>query len=145
MADPTVMAALTGRWRFQRHASTGERMQGTAEFRADSPDCLRYHEEGRAILPDGRELSFFRNYLYRIDGQGMTILFDGPSQGLFQRVDLVWANGAWTGQGHHPCGQDIYRSDYRILPGRPPALMIRHRVTGPKKDYLLETDYVPAS
>ena len=136
---------LAGGWRFQRHASTGERMQGAAEFRAQSPDCLHYHEEGRAILPDGRELSFFRNYLYRIDGQGMTILFDGPSQGLFQRVDLDWAQDAWTGQGHHPCGQDIYQSEYRILPGPPPGLVIRHRVTGPKKDYLLETDYVPSS
>ncbi len=136
---------LAGGWRFQRHASTGERMQGEALFQPLAPDSLRYREEGRAILPDGRELSFFRNYLYRIEGAVMTILFDGPTQGLFQRVTLSWADGAWVGQGHHPCGQDIYRSDYRIAPGSQPGsqpgLTIRHRVTGPKKDYLLDTAY----
>lgn len=142
---------LAGGWDFLRHASTGERMRGTAAFQPTSPQELRYREEGRATLTDGRELSFFRNYLYRIDpdqagGAVMTILFDGPAQGLFQRVPLVWAGGGWTagrwtGQGHHPCGQDIYRSDYRIAPGSQPMLDISHRVTGPKKDYLLETTY----
>ena len=143
--DGVLYDALAGRWRFQRHASTGERMQGRAEFVPLAPDSLRYHEEGRAILPNGQELTFFRNYLYRINAAVLTILFDGPSQGLFQQVELTDANGIWTGQGHHPCGRDIYRSDYRIAPGAEtgiePALEIRHRVTGPNKDYLLETLY----
>lgn len=137
---------LAGNWDFQRHASTGERMQGAAAFLPTAPQELRYREEGRAILPGGRELSFFRNYLYRIDphqigGAVMTILFDGPTQGLFQRVPLDWVGDSWTGQGHHPCGQDIYRSDYRITPEPNPVLEISHRVSGPKKDYLLETTY----
>lgn len=138
VGDRMIAAMLAGDWHFRRHASTGERMQGRASFLPQAADHLRYHEEGRAILPDGRELSFFRNYLYQFEGAAMTILFDGPSQGLFQRVELSLGDWAWTGQGHHPCGQDIYRTDYRIGAG---ALEISHRVTGPKKDYLLETVY----
>lgn len=140
-AGQALHDALAGRWRFQRHASTGERMQGQATFLPQAPDELRYHEEGRAFLPNGQQLTFFRNYLYRIEGARMVILFDGPSQGLFQHVELCRADGVWTGQGHHPCGQDIYRSSYRITPNPAPLLEITHRVTGPNKDYLLETVY----
>lgn len=133
--------ALAGRWSFRRHASSGEHMQGVAGFQPQARGLLRYHEEGRVFLPNGRELSFFRKYLYRIDGTVMTILFDGPSQGLFQRVVLARRDGVWTGRGHHPCGRDIYLTDYRIAAGALPSLGIRHRVTGPNKDYLLETLY----
>ncbi len=137
MAEDGLHDLLAGHWRFRRHASTGERMQGEASF-LPGPDGLRYHEEGVAILPGGQRFSFFRNYVYRIEGAGMTILFDGPSHGVFQQVALTRDGGGWAGQGHHPCGQDIYRTAYRIAPG---ALEITHRVIGPNKDYVLETVY----
>ena len=93
MAEDGLHDLLAGHWRFRRHASTGERMQGEASF-LPGPDGLRYHEEGVAILPGGQRFSFFRNYVYRIEGAGMTILFDGPSHGVFQQVALTRDGGA---------------------------------------------------
>ena len=138
MLAAVLVELLAGRWQFRRQASSGERMQGWAEFQPQGGGLLRYHEEGRVLLPGGRELSFFRDYLYEIAGEVMTIRFAGPAQGVFQRVALTRAGDAWSGQCHHPCGRDSYASRYRLAPG---ALEIGHIVTGPNKDYRLETHY----
>ena len=63
---------------------------------------------------------------------------------LFHRITLgKGPDGAFTGEAEHPCGRDLYVTTYRFEPAG--GFMVRHRVTGPHKDYVMETVYIRAA
>ncbi|SMO38291.1 DUF6314 family protein [Paracoccus laeviglucosivorans] len=127
---------LTGEWRFGRHASSGERFDGTARFSPMPGGALHYHEQGRITFQNGGSSTFFRDYIYIIRDNLLTVQFqDGR---LFHQVALDRHGDEWTGAGHHLCVADDYATTYLIAPGR---LRITHDVAGPKKAYRLETEY----
>jgi hypothetical protein len=108
--------------------------EGRASFAADprSPAALIWHERGHLRLgahdgPAGRTL--------RIEparGAWEVRFDDGRS---FHRLDL--AGGAC--EATHLCGPDTYRGRYEIE--SPDRFTVTWRVTGPRKDDLIESVY----
>lgn len=138
MSELNLSARLTGEWQLTRRVSGQAQMTGTAEF---SPDelGLQYHETGQMTLADGPTLHFSRRYLYRIWAGGFDVLFDETPARLFQRVDLVIHGAQITGEGFHDCQPDSYVSAYTFE--LPTKFSIVHRVNGPRKSYVSETDF----
>lgn len=127
---------LVGKWHFGRNASTSERFEGVARFTPRDDGALDYREDGRVTLRNGSGTTFFRCYVYRLEGAVMTVHFQDMR--LFHQVTLTRVGDCWQGRGHHLCVADVYSSRYDIAPGR---IAITHDVAGPAKDYRLETEY----
>lgn len=129
------LSAFAGPWLLARTiddrlSGRPGRFEGRATFTPDA-EGLRYEEEGLLTLADAPPLRAARAYLWRPDGDGITVLFaDGRP---FHRF-------TGTGQGtDHPCGADLYRVAYDVSPW--PAWSATWTVTGPAKDYVMATRY----
>ena len=57
---------------------------------------------------------------------------------LFHRVLLVQDGDVLRGEAEHLCGADLYASTYEIGDG---GFAVRHRVKGPRKEYVMRTVY----
>jgi len=141
MSLSNLHSALEGTWTFDRNASSGESMAGSARFVARGETRLHYREQGILTLVDGTELKFERSYIYEFSDAAMSIYFDTPSPRLFQSVVLTPHGKVWAGSGSHLCGADRYASRFEFAPAWQDRFRIVHKVTGPRKDYVLETRY----
>ncbi len=133
-----VFARLEGTWSLARVFSSGERMLGTAVFRAEpSRALLGYHEEGRMQLPDGRAFDGHRDYVYEREASGFTVHFAEQPRRLFHRIAIVPADGFFIGTASHLCEADTYDSRYIFRAGG--HFELDHVVSGPRKDYVSRT------
>jgi len=139
--DPNMndlRALLLGVWTLERHVSGGHVMTGTARFEPRTDGLLHYSEAGTSQLRGAaRPLAFSQHYLYEIDGATLRVFFAETPPRLFQRVVLAQDEAGWSGDGTHLCAPDTYRSRYHFYRAGP--LLISHAVTGPRKDYVIET------
>lgn len=95
-------------------------------------EVLRYEEEGTLWLGNAAPMRATRGYVWRFAGDGVEVLFpDGRPFHAF-RPGL---DGAGT---DHPCGPDLYRVRYGFGAG---GWWSEWQVTGPRKDYVMRTDY----
>jgi hypothetical protein len=134
-----MLPALAGTWRLERRISGGASMEGVAAFTAQPQGRLLYSEKVRVNLPDGQQLDGERRYLFEERATGLGVFFDVEAQRLFHIVELsVHADGLRGGATHY-CGADVYDSVYDFGVGG--GFLIRHVVTGPRKDYRIETLY----
>jgi uncharacterized protein DUF6314 len=127
---------LPGRWSIRRRlvdrrsGREGE-FTGTASFSPDR-DGLRWDETGRMRFGDHEGPAERSLRIAERDG-GLTVEFaDGRT---FHPLDL--SSGACAVE--HRCGDDLYAGEYRLR--GPDALDVRWRVTGPRKQQEIVTEY----
>ncbi len=137
-APGTLFDHLIGRWTFARQISGQGSMSGTASFSLITPSRAEYRESGALKLNTGPTLQAEQQYLYERTATGFTIHFI-PSGKLFLDLSFEPEAEGWHAAAHHDCEPDIYHSEYRFEGDR--TLNIRHIVTGPRKDYIIQTTY----
>ena len=122
-----------GEWQITRRiedALSGQEGQfaGAASFVRDGSG-LRYSEKGLLTL-GGASMEAERVYLWRALGAGIEVLFDDGRP--FHRIDD-------SAEAAHWCDPDQYDVTYEF--GRWPKWSSRWRVLGPRKDYVMVSNY----
>jgi hypothetical protein len=132
-------AALAGRWRLDRAIT--DRLSGQAGwFRGEAllspePWGLAYAETGQLQIGGGPVLQAERRYRWLFDGSQVAVFFaDGAP---FHR----FTPGETEGQIEHLCGADSYRVTYHWDDW--PRWRAHWQVSGPRKDYALDSRYAP--
>lgn len=135
-----VVTRLAGAWSFNRVIEGQGSMQGLATFTLLSASSLAYREQGRLTLLSGIELEAEREYVFREGCRGFDVFFKDNPPRLFHTIELAASGGgALSGSAGHLCHLDHYQSTY-IFCGDG-GLIIRHVVSGPRKDYTMTTTY----
>lgn len=132
-----VFDRLAGEWTLQRNIEGQASMSGVATFTPLETGMLKYREEGRIRLADGKEFDGHREYLFERAPGGFLVHFAETPPRLFHAIAIVRDGDALAGSATHLCMPDTYDSSYRFLPDG--SFTIRHTVHGPRKDYLSAT------
>ena len=139
-----VMKRLTGCWSFNRLIAGQGSMQGVATFTPLDPDGLAYREQGWLKLLTGTEFEAGREYVFRAHGRGFDVFFKETPSRLFHAIELAASDdGVLNGSASHLCNLDHYQSTYTFRPDG--GFLIRHVVSGPRKDYTMVTTYARAA
>ena len=127
-----------GRWRLDRQIKDAlgadATFSGTALFRRDD-DGLVLHEAGRLELKGQGAFEAERRYLWRQDGGAIAVLFEDGR--MFHSFDPVGG----VVDADHWCDPDTYKVRYDFT--RWPVWQAAWRVTGPRKDYVMQSVYTP--
>lgn len=129
---------FAGAWRLERRiddrrAGQAGWMYGTVRLIPDGPDALRYVETGVLRLGDGPPMPADRVNLWRFSEARVEVLFeDGRPFHSFVPEDCAPGTD-------HPCGADFYQVVYDLTLW--PRWSTRWTVTGPRKDYAMESRY----
>ena len=134
----SIFNRLRGLWHLTRRIEGYGRMEGVAAFTQTSPEDLSYKEQGLHSLPDGGTLEFFQNYIYRLEREGLFARFADLRP--FHGLQLYPDGSALKTASMHLCGADIYRGEYVFEEDN--RFSLRWDVQGPKKNYVIQTDYV---
>ncbi|WP_424941935.1 DUF6314 family protein [Aliiroseovarius crassostreae] len=135
------LADFEGRWLITRRiedakAGSSGAFDGVATFIPDVEGFV-YDEVGELRLPTGPNgsttMQATRRYLWRPDPDGVRVLFDDGRD--FHRIGLAGD----TATGFHHCPPDDYEVSYAFT--RWPNWRSTWRVSGPRKDYMMITDY----
>jgi hypothetical protein len=139
MAGLVSLAALEGRWRLTRVIRDADGSEATLEgvtlFRREG-DRLVQEEEGWLTLPDrGAPLRATRRYLWSAGEGGLDVRFEDGRP--FHTVPLHVGRP----EADHDCAPDHYRVAYDFADW--PRWRAVWRVTGPRKDYVMTSEYAP--
>lgn len=135
-----VMMRLAGRWSFNRVIEGQGHMQGLATFMPLDAERLAYREQGHLKLLNGTELEAEREYVFRNRDRGFEVYFKESPPRFFHAIELAASDGgALSGSAGHLCNLDHYQSTYSFCGDG--GLIIRHVVSGPRKDYTMTTAY----
>jgi hypothetical protein len=139
-----VTKKLIGSWSFNRLIEGQATMQGIATFTPLNEGSLAYREQGHLKLLNGTELQAERDYIFSKDDQGFRVFFKEDPPRLFHAISLsAFSGGELSGSAGHLCNLDDYQSTYTFLAdGR---FVVRHVVSGPRKDYTMMTTYTRVS
>ncbi|MDV7143922.1 DUF6314 family protein [Tropicimonas sp. TH_r6] len=134
---PTGLTDFEGSWQMEREIDdrrAGEtlRLTGRAVL-VRARGGLDYTEHGRLTLGDGQVVEAERRYHWRAEDGGVAV--DFPDGRFFHAFALAGAPPL----AHHFCDPDSYDVRYNFVDW--PLWRARWRVTGPRKDYLMETRY----
>lgn len=132
-----VFDGLEGTWDLVRTIEDQATMTGVAVFTPQLGTMLKYREEGRIRLADGKEFDAHREYRFERSAHGFEVYFEEEPLRLFHRIGLAFNAGALVGSAAHLCAPDIYTSSYRFLVDG--SFTIRHTVRGPRKSYVSAT------
>lgn len=140
MGGLASLASLEGRWTLVRrivHADGQEnQLRGTTTFRRIGHRMIQ-EEEGELTLSETSiPLRATRRYLWRRDGSRLECAFEGNRP--FHSVPLGVARPETT----YLCPPDRYHVTYDFSSF--PRWRSVWRVEGPRKDYVMTSDYVPA-
>jgi hypothetical protein len=143
-----VMARLAGAWSFNRiiegQGSMQASMQGIATFAPLDAASLAYREQGRLRLLNGTELEAEREYIFRGSDRGFDVFFKEDPPRLFHTISLAASDrGDLDGSAAHLCNLDHYQSTYTFTADG--GFVIRHVVSGPRKDYTMITTFKRAA
>ncbi|OPY99680.1 hypothetical protein A5906_28860 [Bradyrhizobium sacchari] len=137
-----VTQKLIGSWSFNRVIKGLATMQGIATFTPLMGDRLAYREQGHLKLANGTIVQAEREYVFSSSDGGFSVFFKENPPRLFHEISLSASSGGeLSGHASHLCGRDEYRSAYRFLPDG--TFVVRHVVSGPAKDYTMNTTYTP--
>jgi len=128
------LSDFAGEWRISRvirHENAPEaRFSGTAWFTPEA-DALNYRETGELVLPGAVPMRAERCYTWRPEGQEIAVFFEDGRP--FHRFDPA------APSAHHWCDPDDYRVVYDFAAW--PAWRAEWRVRGPRKGYIMVSDY----
>ncbi|WP_159441643.1 DUF6314 family protein [Roseivivax lentus] len=135
---PIGLFDFEGVWRFRRKITDrklGQISQGQGTLRMiRDGGCLRYEEHVVLDLPGQPAIEGTRRYLWQSCPRGIEVLFDDGRP--FHVIGLPDA----APSDMHPCEPDIYRVRYDL--GDWPVWSQAWEVTGPRKDYRIDTLFV---
>ncbi len=135
-----VMPRLPGSWSFNRVIEGQGSMLGFATFTPLNLEGLAYREQGCLKLLSGAELEAERKYVFRDGDQGFEVYFKETPLRLFHAIELAaYDGGVLSGSASHLCNLDLYQSTYTFRPDG--SFLVRHVVSGPRKDYTMVTIY----
>jgi hypothetical protein len=135
----SLFDALASSWPIARVIEPEGWLDGSACFSMRDDGWLAYSEQGELTLPGGR-FTARQSYLFEPRPDGFAVWFDAEPRRLFHEIALADATGGrLTGSASHLCREDLYLSVYAFEPDG--SFTIRHRVTGPNKDYTVTTTY----
>ena len=128
--------------------------EGTATFtpsNAFNKSAYLYHETGILTTDQGVELTASRKYIYRFSQEDdkLSTWFvkdvDGGDEVdyLYHELEFGYENNGWI--AYHLCEKDVYRTYYDFRLNEAGTTLLRwgmkHKVTGPNKDYSSDTAY----
>lgn len=135
-----VTRRLIGPWSFDRVIESQATMQGVAILAPLDERRLAYREQGNLKLLNGTELQAERDYIFSNSDSGFEVFFKEDPPRLFHAISLsAPSGGELSGSARHLCNLDNYLSTYTFLAdGR---FVVRHVVSGPRKNYTMTTTY----
>jgi hypothetical protein len=136
-----LFAGLGGDWRLEKTFSDGSAFAGTARFKPAGEAQFLLEEDGVLTLARGGAVKAFRHWRWVLEANGgLIIAYPTESGGAtYHRFLPQRQAGGWSGFASHPCGADIYEAGYLLHDG---AILIDHRVKGPRKDYRIEARFI---
>ncbi|WP_234683245.1 DUF6314 family protein [Bradyrhizobium monzae] len=135
-----VMTRLVGAWSFDRVIEGQGSMTGLATFTPLDAERLAYREHGRLTLQNGTELEAEREYVFRRHDRGFEVFFKETPPRLFHVIELTASDGGvLSGSAGHLCNLDHYQSTFTFRSDG--GFVVRHVVSGPRKDYTMVTTY----
>lgn len=142
MTVATFLTCLPGTWHLERRISVAghesSHFQGLAHIRpTDVRGTYSFHEEGSFVNERVRQEAY-RDYIYKAKGKTLDILFADPHRMGQPFVSLDFSQGV-IANDTHVCGQDIYALVFEIISTG--EFHTETIVSGPEKDYRLETIY----
>ncbi len=139
--SPRRLADFVGLWRIERRiddhrAGQVLRFHGEAALSATA-EGLEYLESGEMILPDGIRMPGTRRYFWTsgADGTIEVAFADGRFFHAFDPTET-------TADARHWCDPDRYAVGYDFSAW--PLWSTRWSVNGPRKDYLMKTEFRPS-
>ena len=140
MAGLVSLEALEGRWRLTRvirNADGSEAtLQGVTVFRREGEGLVQ--EEEGWLTPPGRGRAPAGDAAVSVGGRARRGSRSGSRTGG-RSTRFRWA---WRGpRPTHDCAPDVYRVAYDFADW--PRWRAVWRVTGPRKDYVMTSDYAP--
>jgi hypothetical protein len=137
-----IFDRLQGEWTFVRDVPGKATMTGRARIAPTGEGRARYDETARVLLADGNTLTGSQSYRYRrlpAPANGFDVLFAETGE-LFERLDFrSTPEGSLRADAEHLCPPDRYLSNFILDPED--RLSVEHTVTGPKKNYVVRTEY----
>ena len=141
---PQITQKLIGSWSFNRVIEGQATMQGVATFTPLDREWLAYREQGDLKLANGATVRAEREYVFSGSDGGFKVFFREDPPRLFHEISLsASAGGGLSGRAQHLCRHDAYQSAYTFLPDG--TFVVRHVVSGPAKDYTMNTTYMRLS
>lgn len=142
MIVSTFLTCLPGTWHLERRISVAghesSHFQGLAHIRpTDVRGTYSFHEEGSFVNERVRQEAY-RDYIYKVKGKTLEILFADPHRIGQSYVSLDFFEGV-IANDTHVCGQDIYALVFEVISTG--EFHTETIVFGPEKDYRLETLY----
>ena len=137
-----LFGRLAGRWLQSRVITPGGTFAGEALFRPLGDDVLQYAENGIITLASGGQLQASRRYTFKLEERRVAVYFDEAPVRLFHRLQFMPGTGTDVcaiAVADHRCGNDDYHSTYAIHSHD--HFTVTHRVAGPRKGYVMTTDY----
>ncbi|NYF81156.1 DUF6314 family protein [Granulicella arctica] len=139
LAAGAVFGWLVGEWSFVREIPGQASMTGRATVSPMDMSTALYEEWAEVRLAGGEILHGEQRYLYRKREAGLAVLF-AETLALFHELEFhVEVDGCLRAVARHACSDDVYMSEYRI--GEDESFAVRHEVRGPRKDYVIHTQY----
>lgn len=133
-----IFQVLKGTWNFDRAIAGHGGMKGMARFLHTAPETLDYDESGIHAARGGT-VDFYQSYIYVQQDGGISVTFkDGRP---FHRLQFGRSpQNLLTATAVHFCGDDVYNGQYVFHDND--NFSLRWDVQGPRKDYIIETNYV---
>lgn len=132
------LSVYEGAWSFHRQSTDGTVMLGQATIGSEHDHYL-YEESGELTLPTSQRLLFNRTYYWVGDGAALLIYFDRSRSNLFLTLRPVFDGTNYVGSALHQCGDDTYDAEFTFDGGQ--AFRTMYSVSGPRKDYILTSEY----
>jgi len=138
---PHSIADFAQAWRVSRRiddhlAGQAGHFSGIARISKQGKEFV-YQEDGVLQTGQGAGLKASRRYLWEADGGGILIRFEDGR--YFHHLPL----GSAGGEARHDCAPDVYKVRYDFAGW--PRWRAVWSVTGPRKNYVMTTDYDPAT
>ena len=135
---------LLGTWRLERVIAGQAVAEGVVTISEVVEEDAEYCERVVVRTAEGAVFSGSQRYLLKRLENGFVLYF-AETGAVFEEVRFMpdvsvdGEDGALRAKAEHRCGEDWYRSAYRLGPGR--QFTIRHAVSGPRKKYVSETTF----
>jgi len=147
LSPQTIFHWLPGVWRLTREATGLATMEGKASISLigprEGPTEAEYYESVQVRLENKLSLHGEQRYVFREHPAGFAVHFHPSSIDagkLFHQLEFSVQEDGWLrAEAEYACPPDHYRSEYIIRSHD--CFMIRHKVDGPRKAYVLQTHY----
>jgi hypothetical protein len=135
---PSPFDWVLGEWRIDRTIPGHASMAGRAHVVLLPDGEATYRERVEVRLDSGKSWAGGCRYRYRRTEGGFDVLFEDTRR-LFQSLNFRQDGSTLVAEAKHDCAMDRYCSEYVIRVDG--SFTVRHRVHGPKKNYVSATEF----